>query len=333
MGSETSAILELIDGASIGKITSIDLLGSGYASSAFRITSPEGQFVALTRKSDSIEPPDYVYYFAILKTLESIDYKFAPRAVYINPAQSVILMTAVPGQPFGWINDAPEDRQKQAVQALITALLDLRNAPFSSCVRTYKDLTGKKLETTTIEKNIQHYMTDWFELAQTGQPDPALTEWVRPKVTACQAFAQRTRPGKHTVLIHGDTSEGNIFLTRDLQLNLIDWDGSSFNQFPDSWDDFGMAYLMNHVPLFQEFRPLVIGLVSERCRVASKELEKTITRTQELIKLGDIQWAYMMHSRAVMGEIKSKPAEFFLATAKERISDYEKMFAGNSSLV
>ena len=332
MGGETSAILELIDGASIGKITSIDLLGSGYASSAFRITSPDGEFVALTRKSDSIEPPDYAYYFAILKTLESIDYKFAPRAVYINPEQSVILMSAVPGQPFGWIKDAPEDRQKQAVQALIAALLDLRDAPFSLCEQTYNDLTGKKLEATTIEKNIQHYMTDWFELAQTGQPDQALTKWIKPKLAACQAFAKRSKPGQRVVLVHGDTSEGNIFLTRGLRLNLIDWDGSSFNQFPDGWDDFGMAYLMNHVPLFREFRPLVIGLISERCRVDSEELEKTITRTQELIKLGDIQWAYMMHARAVTGEIKSHPAEFFLATAKERISDYEKMFASNSFL-
>jgi aminoglycoside phosphotransferase (APT) family kinase protein len=174
-------------------------------------------------------------------------------------------------------------------------------------------------------------MSDWFKLAQSGQPDPALTKWMQPKVAACEAFAARTKPGKLIVLNHGDSSEGNILLTPDLQLHLIDWD-ASFNHFPDGWDDFGIAYLMNHVPIFQKYRSFAISLVSERCHVSVAELEAVITRVQELIKLGDINWAYMMHARAVTGEIKSQPPQFFMDTAKQRINDYETMFADNSFL-
>jgi aminoglycoside phosphotransferase (APT) family kinase protein len=332
MSKDTTAIFKLINNAPIGSITSIDLVGNGYASTAYKVTSSEGIFIALTQKEDSIAAPDYAYYFAILKTLETINYEFAPRAVYLNPKQSIILMTTVPGEAISWINTASEDQQKKTVEILVKALLGLRAAPFSHCAKTYKQLSGKQLETTTIEKNIQHYMTDWFELAQTGQPDPTLTKWIKPKVAACEVFARHMKPSNRTVLVHGDTSEGNIFLSRDLRLHLIDWDGSSFDQFPDGWDDFGMAYLMNHVPLFQKFRPLVISLVSERCHVPTHELEAIIIRLQELIKLGDIQWAYMMHARASAGEIKSKPKEFFLSVARERINDYEKTFSANSFL-
>lgn len=329
---DTARIKALISGAPIGSIASVEHVGSGYASAACKVVSESGDFIALSQKSDAIAPPDFAYHFAILKTLESIDYRFAPKAIYINDEQSVILMTPVPGEPIGWINAAPEDQQKKVVETPVTALLDLRSAPFSFCAKIYKELTGKELEAITINKNVQIYMTDWFKLAQSGQPDRTLTNWIQPKVTACEEHVKHTRPGKFKVLIHGDTSEGNIFLTRDLQLHLIDWDGSSFDQFPEDWDDYGVSYLMNHVPIFQKFHALVISLVSERCQVSADELRKTVIRVQELIKLGDIQWAYMMHARAATGEIKSKSKEFFLSAAQERIHDYEEMFTGNSFL-
>ncbi|GEM_PF-1807078 len=332
MSHDAQTIIQLLGDAPIGTITSVEPSGSGYASAAYKVVSDKGTFIALTQKSGSIAPPNYAYHFAILQTLESIKYPFAPKAIYIDPQESLILMSQVGGQPFMWVNDAPEDQQKQAVKTLVTALLDLRDASFSMCAEVYHKLSGKELETTTLQKNVQLYMTDWLKLAQTGQPDPELTSWVKPKVAACEAFAAQLKPGKQVVLGHGDTSEGNILLTDDLRLHLIDWDSSSFNQFPDGWDDFGVAYLMNHVPLFQKFRPLVTGLVSERCGLGVDELENRIFRQQENIKLGDIMWAYMMHARAQTGEIQGKPDKF-MAIARARIDDYEKTFAANSFLL
>jgi aminoglycoside phosphotransferase (APT) family kinase protein len=331
MDNDKPQIKQLIDDAPIGNVTSIDLIGNGYASVAYKIISSNGEFIALAQKEDGIEPADYAYHFAILKALETIKYKFAPRAIYVDPRQTVIVMTPVPGEPIGWINTASEGQQKRVVNLLIEALLDLRSVSFTECAASYKALTGKDLKAKTIQDNVKHYMTDWFRLAQNGQPDPVLTKWVEPKVELCEEFAKHTEPSNRRVFVHGDTSEVNILLTRDLQLGLIDWDTSEFNQYPEGWDDFGVAYLMNHVPLFQKFRSLAISLLSERTHITVGELEKIILRQQENIKLGDIMWAYMMNARAAAGKIKDNPSKF-MKIAQQRISDYESMFAKNSFL-
>jgi hypothetical protein len=85
MTEDTTPIARELSEASIGKITSITHVGTGYTSDAYKVSASEGEFIALTPKSDTMEVPDYAYQFAVLQTLEAIDYQFAPRAVYLNP--------------------------------------------------------------------------------------------------------------------------------------------------------------------------------------------------------------------------------------------------------
>jgi aminoglycoside phosphotransferase (APT) family kinase protein len=328
------SVRELIAGAPIGDSMSVTLLGQGFASWAHKVTSSEGEFVVLSQKSDGIEPANYAYHFAILKTLEAIDYHFAPRAVYVNPQQTAIVLTLVPGESITWINSASaitQEQGKQVVETLVTALLDLRMASFARCAEVYRHQSGKELETTTIQKNVTHYMTDWLRLAQAGRADPEITEWITPKVTACERFVRDLKPREAKILIHGDTSEPNILLTRELRLHLIDWDGSGFDQFPEGWDDFGMAYLFNHVPLFGTYRSLVTNLVTERCGITTAEFDDVVLRQRELIQLGDVMWAYMMNARVAAGEIGGEAASF-LAIAQQRMDDYQQTFADTSFL-
>lgn len=329
--SDSPGIKRLIDGAPIGVIKTIDLIGQGYASVAYKVVSTEGEFIALTQRKDCIEPSDYAYHFVILKALKAINYKFAPQAVYVNPEQTAIVITLIPGKPISWIYSASEAEQKQTADLLLEALIDLRRLEFEPCATEYKKLTGQTLKTVTLQSNIKHYMTDWFDIAQAGRPDPELTAWLKPKVRLCESFAQNSTPGQQKIFAHGDTSEINILLTSDLKLGLIDWDSSCFVQYPRGWDDFGIGYLMNHVPLFQKYRPQIIEAVSQRCNISARELEKATNRQQENIKLGDIMWAYMMHARSLGGEIKDDPAKF-MTIARQRIKDYQKQFTNDSFL-
>jgi len=331
MNKDNSAVRELIRDANLGNISSIVLIGSGYASLAYKISASDGSFVALIPKEDCIATPNYAYYFSILKTLEEIDYKFAPKAVYINSVQSVIVMTKVPGKSMDWVNDASENKQKQVVELLIDALLELRMASFEKCSKRYNQLSGKRLETNTIQKGVNHFMTEWFNMAKAGKPDPKLIEWITPKVALCEEYARNSKSSKNIVLNHGDTSSGNVLLTSDLQLHLIDWDTSGFSQYPDGWDDYGIAYLFNHSALLQKHRSLAISLVSKKCKINQDELKETIQKSQELIKLGDTMWAIMMNSRVAAGEIDGDPNKF-LKIANQRMYDYETMFAENSFL-
>lgn len=324
-------IQELINDAKLGKINTIKLIGSGYASLAYKISSSDGDFVALVPKDDCIALPNYAYYFSVLKTLEEINYRYSPKAVYLNPNQTIIVMTQVPGKSMDWVNDASEDKQKQVVEALIDALLDLRQASFESCSNLYEQLSGKNLETNTMQNNVNHFMTEWFDMAQSGTPDAVLIEWIKPKVSLCEDYARNNKPGNNIVLNHGDTSPENVLVTCDLKLNLIDWDASSFSQYPNGWDDYGIAYLFNHSSLFKRHRSYAISLVSKKCDIEYIKLEKIIQKSQELIKLGDTMWAIMMNSRVAAGEIKGDP-DRFLKIARQRISEYEIMFAQNSFL-
>ena len=328
---KNDSIQRLIKEASIGEVISVGLIGSGYASLAYEIITSDGNFVALVPKDDCIALPNYDYYYSILKTLEGINYKYSPKATYLNLDKTVIVMTKVPGKSMDWVNDSSVQTQERAVETLVDALLDLREASFKECSKLYEKLSGKKLEANTLQKGIGHFMTEWFAMAQAGKPDPKLIEWISPKVALCEEYARNSRPGNNIVLNHGDTSPGNVLLTDDLQLNLIDWDTSGFSQYPDGWDDYGIAYLFNHSTLFQKHRLLAISLVSEKCNINRDELEKTIKKSQELIKLGDTMWAIMMNSRVAAGEIDGDP-DNFLKIANQRINDYETNFATNSFL-
>lgn len=335
MNKDYSTIRQLISGASLGVIRSVNHIGGGFASLAYKVKGSEGEFIVLTQKSDSIGAVHYDYNFAILKGLEEIQYRFSPRAVYVNPQHTAIVLTFVPGEPITWINtasDVSEEQEKRVVGDLVSALIDQRELSFLRCAELYKAISGKGLKATTIQKNVEKYLSSWFALAQTGRPDPEITKWIAPKVTNCEHFVRDLKPSTTKIFGHSDTSEPNILLTRDFKLNLIDWDGSGFNQFPDGWDDYGIGYLFNHVPLFQKYRSLVTSLVTERCRISLAELESALLRQQELITLGDIMWAYMMNARVAAGEIKGDPTEF-LATAQERIAGYKKQFAQNSFLL
>jgi len=331
MNKQTNRIKELIADAPIGAIDSIDLIGSGYASLAFKVSSSKGDFIALTPKSDCIETPDYVYYFSILKTLEEINYKYAPIAIYVNLNQSVILMTYVSGLSMDQIKYDSVKSEKQIIKILIDAMLDLRQASSERCGVIYKKLCGKELKIDTLQKSADHYITEWFEMAKNGTPDQSLINWIQPKVLLCEKYVSKSKPGDKIILNHEDVSAGNILLTRDLKLNLIDWDTSSFYRYPNDWDDYGMGYLFNHLNLFQKHRSFVISLVGDRCGVDIVELEKVITKSQEFIKICDIMWAIMMNSRAKAGEINGRTDEF-LQIANQRISEYEFMFADNSFL-
>lgn len=331
MNTQIGLIKKLIIGAPIGEINSINFLGSGYASSAYKISTLNGIYVALIPKPDCIESPNYIYYHSILKTLEEIDYRYAPKPIYVNLNQPVIVMTYVSGDSIDRVNNGSEKVQKQVIEMLINALLDLRQASFERCNETYQQLCGKELQTDTLQKSSDHYITQWFEMAKNGVPNQSLIEWIQPKVLLCEEYVHNSKPGDRIVLNHGDTSSCNILLTGDLNLNLIDWDTSSFYQYPDDWDDYGMGYLLNHLELFQKHRSFAISLLSEKCQTDIDKLEKIITKSQEFIKLGDIMWAIMMNSRVKAGEIDGSPDEF-LQIANNRISEYEDMFASRSFL-
>lgn len=331
MNMQNDLIKELIINAPIGEINSIDFLGSGYASLAYKVSSLTGEFVVLTSKPDCVETPDYIYYYSILKTLEEVDYKYAPKPVYVNLNQSAIVMTYVPGQSISWIEDSSVEIQKQAIEKLIDALLDLRQVDYKRCDDIYKKLCGKELKIDTLQKSADHYVTKWFEVAKNGTPDQSLINWIQPKVLLCDEYISKSKPGGKIILNHEDVSAGNVLLTSDLMLNLIDWDTSCFYQYPSDWDDYGMGYLFNHLNLFQKNRSFVISLVSAKCGVDVVDLERLITKSQEFIKLCDIMWAIMMNSRVATGEINGDPDKF-LQIANDRISDYEIMFAKRSFL-
>jgi len=331
MNTQTNRIKEIIADAPIGVINSINLIGSGYASLAYKVLSSKGDFVALTPKLDCIEAPDYVYYFSILKTLEEINYEYAPKAIYVNSNQSAILMTYVSGLSMGQIKYDSVKSEKQIIITLVDAILDLRQASFERCGAIYKQLCGKELQTDTLQKSADHYITEWFEMAKNGIPDQSLINWIQPKVLLCEKYVSKSKPSDKIILNHEDVSAGNILLTSGLKLNLIDWDTSSFYQYPDDWDDYGLGYLFNHLDLFQKHRLFAISLVSKKCGIDVNKLEKTITKSQEFIKLCDIMWAIMMNSRVSAGEIGGNPNRF-LEIAYERISDYELMFVNSSFL-
>jgi len=329
MRAKIDQIKDLIIDAPIGKIHSINLIGSGYASLAYKVSSSNGDFVALIPKPDCIETPDYVYYFSILKTLEEIDYKYAPKAIYINLNQSVILMTYASGLPVDQIKYDSMKLEKQIIMILIDAILDLRQTSFERCGAIYKQLCGKELQTDTLKKSADHYITEWFEMAKNGTPNQSLINWIQPKVLLCEKYIDISITGNKIILNHEDISSGNVLITNDFRLNIIDWDTSSFYQYPDGWDDYGLGYLFNHLNLFQKHRSFVISMVGDRCGVDIVELEKVITKSQEFIKICDIMWAIMMNSRVAAGEIDGDQDDF-LRIANERISNYEIDFRPNS---
>ncbi|HVX24302.1 MAG TPA: phosphotransferase [Candidatus Saccharimonadales bacterium] len=322
---------QLAETANIGTITSIEQSGSGYASTAYTITTSEGVFIALTAKPGGIAPPNYANGFAILKGLETTNYQYAPRAVHLSQDQASIIMTAVAGEPIDWVDSLDGDDQKHVAKTLLAALLDLHAVSFDSCNKYYHELTGTDLSPRTLAADRQHYHADWFAHAAAGQPDETLRAWLEPKIQLAANFVNHAQPGKTISLIHGDTSNPNILVSPALQLHLIDWDGSAFHHFPDAMQDFGLAYVMNHVGLFQRHRDLVLQLSSERCQMPIAQLQENITRLQEYIQIGDINWAYMMNARAAAGQVDGDPANY-LNIAQERIAEYERRF-GQSSLL
>ncbi len=332
MSNDVASVRASLSDTPIGKISEVKLAGSGHTSNAYKVTCESGHYIALSQKGDAIGGTNYALQYAILKSLETTEYKYSPKAIYLNPDQSVILMSLIPGEPISWLNDGPEDQQKQVVEKLINAVIDIRKASYQQCADLYKEVSGKDLQPTTVQNNIQTYVVDWFKLAQDGKPNPELIEWMRPKVLACQEFSKRSVPGKNKFLVHGDSSEGNLFVTRNLQLSLIDWDTSRFNQYPDGWEDYCLGYLLNHVALIRKFKQHAVSIICEREGISRDQLEVAIHRCQELVKFGDIQWAIMMNSRVAAGEIAGDP-DHYLQIARQRIAEYERDFADNSFLV
>lgn len=332
MSLSKQQLTDLLSGAPIGGIKSIKQIPGGHASLAYKVASSQGNFMALVRNSRGIGSGDvYTHQYAILKALEAADYGFSPRPVYLSSDHNLLLMSFEPGKNIGWLNTTGEDTQETAVKTLVTALLDLQDIPNEHYQKVYKRICGKELQPATAQKNIQTYIVDWFEQALNAHPNKELIEWMRPKVEACKKFAEQSKPSDVLIFTHGDTSEGNILVTDDLKLKLIDWESSGFYQYPEGWQDYCMAYIMNHVQLAQKHKSFAISLVCERLDISKNALEKAIARCQELVKFGDIQWAIMMNSRSAAGQIDGDSNEY-LTIAQQRIAEYERDFASRSFL-
>ena len=322
----------IIEEAGLSGITSVSKNNSGYASQSYLVTCDSGDLVVLVPKVGGRDIPDYAYHYVILQQLATIDYPYAPRPVHLAEDHIGILVTKVAGEPSVWLNEAPGDQQRQAVRLIIDALLELNAVSYNATATAYKELTGKTLDTIKIQDNVKKFQTDWLLLAdEKGHPDKIIRDWLIPRVRKCENYVRNFPPGNKIVFVHGDTVAPNVFMTKDMQLSFIDWDSSGFDQYPEQLNVYNLGYILLQVPYFRDNQEYAINYLAHQGGFDVVELKDRISVFQEITQIGDVVWAYMMHARAVTGDVEGDPAKF-MKIAHERIAYYEEHF-GNSNLL
>lgn len=330
--SDDPKVNAILQEAGLSGITAVNKNASGYASQSYLVNCDQGELVVLVPKIGGRDIPDYAYHHVALQQLAAIEYPYAPRPVHLADDRLGIIVTKVAGEPSTWLNDASTEQQQQAVRIVIDALLELNKVSFEVTSRAYKELTDQALNTVKIQDSVKKFQTDWLVLAQEkGQPDQEIRAWLEPKVRQCEKYVQHLPAGDKIIFVHGDTVAGNIFFTRDMQLAFIDWDSSAFDQYPDSHVTYNLSYILLQIPFFADNRDYAVSYLAQRAGIDVTELEARILESQEITQVCDITWAYMMHARAVTGDVEGDP-EKFLKIAHERIDYYKKHF-GESNLL
>lgn len=324
--SEDQKAHSIIKEAGLTGVSSVTKNKSGYASQSYVVTCDQGELVVLVPRSGGIEQPDYAYHHVILQQLQAIDYPYAPRPVYLAKDHNSIIITKVAGESSIWLNDAPVEQQKQAVKMIIDALLELSTVSFEVVSSAYKELTGRTLKTVKIQDNVKKFQTDWIKLAdERGRPDEEVKSWLTPRVKECKDHVRNLPVGGKIVFTHGDTVAGNLFFTQDMRLSFIDWDSSDFEQYPEDLSTYNLGYILLQVPYFSDNREYTLDYLAEQAGLNRAELENRVIRSQRITQISDVTWAYMMHARAITGDVDGDPAKF-LKIAHERIAYYKEHF-------
>jgi aminoglycoside phosphotransferase len=324
-----SIVLDAVEAAFPDKNSQIRPLKAGYESQPYQITNEAGEFVALMQKRGGIGAADYAPAYAILKTLENRSYPFAPHPVYLNTDHSLIMMEFVSATSLKNLSSV-RGRQDLA-KNLLTALLSLHDIPLESCQNEFATISNQSLKPVTARDDVAQYLVDWTSLARAGQPSRTHLEWFMPKVARAEAYFKNIPASGNSILSHSDTTEGNILLLPGDRPVLIDWEGAVFRNYPEGWYDYGISYLMTHVALFQEYRSYILRRTCDTTGISMDSLLAAMKRQLEFIKLCDISWAIMMHSRVAAGEINGDPKKFS-AIAHKRIQDYKEQFENRSFL-
>ncbi len=278
MLSDHSLVRRSIDAAFPDIASEITPLKAGYSSQPYKVTNELGDFIALAEKPEAIGTVTYSFCFAILTTLEKQKYPFAPRAIYINPERTVIIMTFAPGPSLKEFSD--RENTETTAKKLLIALLELQKIPFDDCLTEYKALETTTLNPVTIQDDIAHFLIGWGNLTASGQPDPVLQHWLSNKTAQTITTLQHTPPSGHLILNHDDTTEGNVFMPKNGTPILIDWAESRFQNYPLGWHDYGIGYLLNHVRLFQKHAPFILQYA---CEYMGRDMESKNQRIRRTV--------------------------------------------------
>ncbi len=316
-------VKKLVNKLDIGNLKAFSWLGSGYVSHAYQVDTSSGSYVLLEQKKGSDEEVAYKYHYAVLKCLEAKKYAYAPKAVYISEDGQTLLMTKSQGVQANQLSALTALGKKTIATNIADALLALQTIKPKDLASALKGVGLKMPEPINDETAWKTYTIDTFYSYKDLAPKDAHKKWLKDQI---ESHAPMKTNSKDMYFIHGDSGGSNTLIDRQFNVTFVDWSLAKFFMSNKDQRDFELAYAMNHTAIMNELQDYVLEYVSKKQKTDLNTLKKVVFVRRKGIKISDICWAFMMYTKASMGQAADKP-EVFKEILDTRIEEYKKEFA------
>lgn len=317
-------IKTIINQTNIGDLRSYTWLGNGFVSNAYQIETSSGTYVLLEAKEKTTENTDYKTYYGVLRCLEKRNYPHAPKAVYLSEDASTLVITKLEGKALPTLKHLTKEERQTIALNITDALMELGEIQPDNLSQELQQVGAPTLEPYTMEKDWDTYVLQRFYPYKDTAPEDAPTLWLEDQIKNHTPSAITDKP--ELLFVHGDTSAPNVLITKNFEVNLLDWGEAKFYICAKDKIDFGLAYAMNNIDIMNEFRAKVLQRVAQKLNVSYEDFSSYVFEKQKHVKIADITWAYMMYVRATKGEVSSDPPETFKSILDKRIHEYTTTF-------
>lgn len=316
-------IKQLVAEANIGNLISHSNLSSGFDSEAHSIKTNQGDFVLLETKKLEDQKTPYKEYYAVLKCLQKNNYQQAPKPIHISLDGRSMIITKVEGKEVSKLGRLSNDEKLTISKNLTDQLVELEKITYQDLSQEFTKQDLEKPPIFTEQIDWQTYVLDTFYPYKNEAPADSHVKWIEEQIPTITIFDDSN--WSDLQLHHCDTTAVNILVNDDLEVTLIDWGSASFYKSAKNYDDYGLAYTFNHASMFKELKEQIIEYLAAKKDLDPEMLTNFINSKQQSIKLADINWAFMMYTKANQGKTTDTP-ELFKKILDQRVAEYKATY-------
>lgn len=234
-----------------------------------------------------------------------------------------MIITKVEGKEVSKLDHLSNYDKLAISKNLIDQLVELEKITYQDLSQEFLDQGLEKPPVFTEQIDWQTYVLDTFYPYKNEAPADSHVKWIEEQIPTITIFDDSN--WNDLQLHHCDTTAVNILVNDNLEVTLIDWGSASFYKSAKNYDDYGLAYTFNHASMFEEFKEQIIDYLAAKKDLDPQMLTNFINSKQQSIKLADINWAFMMYTKANQGKTTDTP-ELFKKILDQRVAEYKATY-------